>query len=86
VKCSFAVLSASALLPSLMKQRAFGGTSAYPGCPVTIPAMKIGMMPIACAITLLTGCGPADQYATFILKILFRAAPRVSGASEDAEM
>jgi len=32
--------------------------------------MKIGIMPIACAIMLLTGCGPADQYATFIPKVL----------------
>jgi hypothetical protein len=32
--------------------------------------MKIRTTPIACAITLLTGCGPADQYATFIPKIL----------------
>src|ERR1700738_3312920 len=44
--------------------------SAYPACPATIPTMKIGIMPIACAITLLTGCGPADQYATFIPKVL----------------
>jgi hypothetical protein len=33
----------------------FRGYLAYPGCPVTIPAMKIGMMPIACAIALLRG-------------------------------
>jgi hypothetical protein len=32
--------------------------------------MKIGVAFTACALALLTGCGPADQYATFIPKIL----------------
>src|SRR5260370_40051372 len=45
--------------------------------------MKIGIMPIACAITLLTGCGPADQYATFIPKVLRQ--PRTEPPQPDPE-
>jgi hypothetical protein len=33
-----------------------------------IPAMKIGMMPIICALALLTGCGVADRFASFLRK------------------
>jgi hypothetical protein len=35
-----------------------------------MPAMKIAMSVLACAIVLLAGCGLADQYATFMPKIL----------------
>ena len=35
-----------------------------------MPAMKIAMSVLACAIALLAGCGVADQYATFVPKIL----------------
>jgi hypothetical protein len=35
-----------------------------------MPAMKMAMSVLACAIALLAGCGLADQYATFVPKIL----------------
>ena len=35
-----------------------------------MPAMKIAMSVLACALALLAGCGVADQYATFVPKIL----------------
>jgi len=35
-----------------------------------MPATKIAMSVIACAVVLLAGCGMADQYATFVPKIL----------------
>jgi hypothetical protein len=35
-----------------------------------MPAMKIAMSVLACAVVLLAGCGMADQYATFVPKIL----------------
>jgi hypothetical protein len=35
-----------------------------------MPAMKIAMSVLACATALLAGCGLADQYATFVPKIL----------------
>src|SRR5262245_60170729 len=31
-----------------------------------MPAMKIAMSVLACALALLAGCGVADQYATFL--------------------
>ncbi len=45
--------------------------------------MKIGVMPIACAIVLLTGCGLSDQYATFMPKILRQ--PSTEPAQPDPE-
>ena len=35
-----------------------------------MPATKIAMSVIACAVVLLAGCEMADQYATFVPKIL----------------
>ena len=35
-----------------------------------MPAMKIAMSVLACALALLAGCGVADQYATFLPKAL----------------
>ena len=35
-----------------------------------MPAMKIAMSVLACAATLLAGCEMADQYATFVPKML----------------
>jgi hypothetical protein len=39
-----------------------------------MPAMKIAMSVLACALALLAGCGMADQYATFMPKILRQPA------------
>jgi len=39
------------------------------GC-FSMPATKIAMSVIACAVVLLAGCEMADQYATFVPKIL----------------
>jgi hypothetical protein len=39
-----------------------------------MPAMKIAMSVLACVTALLAGCGVADQYATFLPKVLRQPA------------
>src|SRR5262249_61126295 len=55
------------------KKAALGGKLAFQPADqgsLPMPAMKIAMSVLACAVALLAGCGGADQYATFVPKVL----------------